>query len=169
MKEVSKTRMIIGTSVMVIGFISPLFIPIVTSADLSTAWKTGLSGALAIGIPEIFMVIAIAIMGKSGYEFIKSKVGNFIHPILPPDQVSLTRYRIGLILFITPLIVGWAFPYLSSHFASLNNFPIWYYVIADLVFISSFFVLGGDFWDKLKRLFKHEDTVNKLVSSTTKS
>lgn len=161
MKEVSKIRMTLGTSILIIGFASPFLIPVVTNSSLSTAWKTGLSGALALGIPEVFMVIAIAIMGKSGYEFIKSKLARFIKPILPPDQVSRTRYRVGLVLFCAPLIVGWILPYLTTHFPELNNLPVWYYVIGDSIFILSFFILGGDFWDKLKGLFTHKIPVNK--------
>jgi hypothetical protein len=30
-----------------------------------------------------------------------------------------------------------------------------YYIAGDLVFLTSFFVLGGDFWDKFSGLFKH--------------
>lgn len=156
MEKVSKTRFAIGTSVFVLGFASPLFIPFVTSSSLSVAWKSGLSGFLALGIPEIFMLIAIAIMGKSGYEFLKAKLGRFIKPLLPSDKVSLLRYRIGLILFCTPLLAGWVLPYLRPHLSFLTNLSVWYYILGDIIFVISLFVLGGDFWDKLRSLFNHK-------------
>jgi hypothetical protein len=43
----------------------------VTASKLSSQWKTLLSGALAFGIPEIGTILAIAIMGKSGFETMK--------------------------------------------------------------------------------------------------
>ena len=32
---------------------------------------------------------------------------------------------------------------------------LWWHVGGDVVFFSSLFVLGGDFWDKLRALFVH--------------
>ena len=33
---------------------------------------------------------------------------------------------------------------------------LWVNVIGDLMFLASFFVLGGEFWDKVRALFLHE-------------
>ena len=157
---ISKTRLYLGVLVFIIGFTSPLFIPFVTNSDLSIEWKTGISGFLAFGIPEIFMVAAISIMGKSGYEFLKSKFITTIKPLAPKDEVSLTRYRIGLIMFSLPLLLGWTTPYLSHFFPFIKTIPYWYYIIGDVIFLISLFVLGGDFWDKLSALFKHSAKVS---------
>jgi hypothetical protein len=35
----------------------------------------------------------------------------------------------------------------------MHKVPLWAYIVSDLVFVSSFFILGGDFWDKLRGLF----------------
>jgi hypothetical protein len=32
---------------------------------------------------------------------------------------------------------------------------MWWHVGGDVVFVTSLFVLGGDFWDKLRSLFVH--------------
>lgn len=157
--ESSKSRLIIGATVLVIGFMSPLLIPFIVASDLSDTHIKIISALLAFGIPELFMIIAVAIMGKQGYEFIKEKVFKYLKRFAPSDSVSLTRHRIGLIFFCTPLIIGVLQPYLSQYFIIFKSAPIWTTIILDLLFISSLFVLGGDFWDKLRGLFRHKTKV----------
>lgn len=65
-------RLRLGTIIFVASFCSPILIPLVTSSNLNTEWKTALSGLLAFGIPELGAIIAVAIMGKPGFEMIKS-------------------------------------------------------------------------------------------------
>ena len=155
--QISKIRIILGASILVIGFTSPLLIPLVTGTSWSVGIKTTISGLLAFGIPEVFMLIAIAVMGKQGYEFIKVKVFKYLKQFAPADKVSLTRYRIGLFMFSLPLIIGWLQPYLGHYFTFLSNLPVWQYVVGDSIFFASFFVLGGDFWDKFSSLFKYSN------------
>ena len=71
--QIPKGRLILGVSILVIGFMSPLLILLVTGTSWSVGIKTTISGLLAFGIPEVFMLIAIAVMGKQGYEYIKTK------------------------------------------------------------------------------------------------
>jgi hypothetical protein len=153
----SNGRLILGASILVIGFLSPLLIPLVTKTAWSIGLKTTISGLLAFGIPEIFMLIAVAVMGKAGYEYIKGIALKYLKRFAPADKVSLTRYRIGILMFTTPLLYGWLQPYLGHYFPVLNDLPLWQYIIGDTIFISSFFVLGGNFWDKLSGLFKYSN------------
>ena len=159
--QVSKARLILGISILAIGFLSPLLIPLVTSTSWSVGVKTTVSGLLAFGIPEVFMLIAVAVMGKRGYEFIKGKAFKYLKRFAPADTVTLTRYRIGLIMFSLPLLIGWLQPYLGHYITFLNQLPVWQYVFGDFIFFASFFVLGGDFWDKFSGLFKHSVKVSK--------
>ena len=140
---------------------SPLLIPLVTGTSWSVGVKTTVSGLLAFGIPEVFMLIAVAIMGKQGYEYIKEKAFKYLKRFAPPDTVTLIRYRIGLAMFSLPLLLGWLQPYLGHYFNFLNQLPVWQYVVGDIIFFTSFFVLGGDFWDKFSGLFKHGIKVNR--------
>ena len=159
--EISKPRLILGGVILVVGFMSPLLIPLVTATDWSIGIKTTFSGLLAFGIPEVFMLIAVAVLGKQGYEFLKAKALRYLKQFAPSDSVSLVRYRIGLIMFSFSLLVGWVQPYLGHYFSFLTELPLWSYILGDIIFISSFFVLGGDFWDKLSGLFKHSVKVVK--------
>ena len=80
-------RFPVGLSILIVGFISPVFIPLVTASSLSTAWKTALSGLLAAGIPEVFSIVAIAIMGKPGFNYVKGRLFAFL------KKQFLLRYK----------------------------------------------------------------------------
>jgi len=159
--ETSRSKLILGGVILVVGFMSPLLIPFVVGSDLAISYKKILSGLLAFGIPELFMLIAVAVMGKEGYEFIKDKALKYLKRFAPSDEVSLVRYRIGLVMFSFPIIFGIAQPYLGQYFSFFKEFPLGFTITTDVLFISSFFVLGGDFWDKLSRLFKYNVKVEK--------
>ena len=149
-------RFRLGLTILIVGWLSPLLIPLVTRTALATEWKTIISGLLAVGIPEVLTVAAIAIMGKSGYNLIKERIFSFFKKHGPPDRVSLTRYRIGLAMFVLPIVFGWLGPYGAHQIPGYEAYRFTVNVIGDVMLISSLFVLGGDFWDKVRALFIYE-------------
>lgn len=161
--------MISGAMIFIIGVLSPVFIPLVVTSGLPEWLIAILSGLLAFGIPELFMIIAVAILGKDGFVFLRSKLGKFLKPLAPPDEVSKIRYNVGLVLFSLPLIFAFLLPYLDLHFHFLEDIPFHFNLISDLMLISSVFVLGGNFWDKLRALFIHRAKVILPENSTTKT
>ena len=69
-----------------------------------------------------------------------------------PDEVSPMRYRIGLVMFCLPLLKSG-----SSHVApQLVGNHVWVDLLMGLMLIASVFVLGGNFWDKIRALFFRE-------------
>ena len=148
-------RFRVGVAIFVAGFAAPLAIPLVTSSDLPTAWKTAVSGALAVGVPEIAMVVVAAVMGREGFARLKNQFGRFLRKYGPPEQVGRTRYRMGLVMFTLPLLLAWLGPYLGHHVPGYGGHRLLWAIGGDLVFVASFFVLGGEFWDKLRALFVH--------------
>ena len=94
-------------------------------------------------------------MGKAGFAELKRRMGRVQRRYGPPDTVGLTRYRVGLAMFAAPLVLGWLGPYLRDHLLHYDAQPLLWSVSGDLVFLASFFVLGGDFWDKIRALFVH--------------
>jgi hypothetical protein len=154
-EKINKTRMVVGAIIFITGFLAPLTIPLVTRSDLSVAWKTTLSGLLMAGIPELFMVITVAILGKEGFQFLKGKVMNFLKKHGPPQRVSPTRYKIGLVMFSLPLLLAWLLPYLEHHFTAMEPMPMYIHLGGDVLLLISLFVLGGEFWDKIRALFTH--------------
>jgi len=154
--EQSGWRFRAGIVVLVVGWLSPLLVPVVVATDLPTEWKTVLSGFLMVGIPEVFTVAAIAILGKSGFNLIKERIFSFLKRHGPADEVGRTRYRIGTVMFVVPILFGWLAPYGPDRMLGHEVQNLWLNIVTDLMFISSFFVLGGDFWDKLRALFLRE-------------
>jgi hypothetical protein len=138
-------------------FLTAIACPILGTAILSSnapaPWKAA-AGLLFFPIPEVFDVSAIAILGKPGWEWLKAKLFGALRRAAPPDQVGPTRYRIGLAMFVLPLLMGWLGPYLSGQFPDVAGSRL-FHAAGDLVFLSSFAVLGGDFWDKVRALFVH--------------
>ena len=150
-----RLRFRLGLAILIIGWLSPLSIPIVTGSSLSTEWKSIISGLLALGIPEVFTITAIAIMGKAGYNHIKNTIFRFLKKHGPPDRVSLIRYRIGLVMFVLPVLFGWLGPYGAHRIPGYEAHRFILSLSGDLLFVTSLFVLGGDFWDKIRSLFIH--------------
>ena len=152
-------RLRLGTIIFVVSFCTPALIPLVAGSNLDTEWKTVLSGLLAFGIPELGVIIAVAIMGKPGFEMIRNRLLARLKHFRPAESVSLTRYRIGLVMFCLPLLFGWLEPYVRGFFIESELHWSWSLTL-DLVFIASFFVLGGGFWEKIRTLFLHRESVS---------
>ena len=152
-------RLRLGTIIFVVSFCTPALIPLVAGSNLGTEWKTVLSGLLAFGIPELGAIIAVAIMGKPGFEMLRNRLLARLKHFRPTESVSRTRYRIGLVMFCLPLLFGWLEPYVRGLFIESELHWSWPLTL-DLVFIASFFVLGGGFWGKIRALFLHRESAS---------
>ena len=151
----ARWRFRVGATILVVGFAAPLAIPLVVASALPTPWKTALSGALALGVPEVMMVAAAAVMGRQGFARLKQLIGRFLRKYGPPEVVSRARFRVGLVMFILPLLLAWLGPYLGHHLPGYESRRLVWAIGGDLLFVASLFVLGGEFWDKLRALFVH--------------
>jgi hypothetical protein len=151
----TRGRLLVGAGVLIFGWLCPLFVPLVLGSSLSSEWKTTLSGLLLLGIPEVFTLAAVAILGKSGFEYLKGILYGWLRRLAPPDAVSLARYRAGLVMFLLPLFFSLLSAYVPNLFPGFAAHPMAFAVTGDVIFFASFFVLGGDFWDKIRSLFVH--------------
>jgi hypothetical protein len=152
---VSKTRFVIGGILFVGGFLSPLLLPLVINSDLPGNWKSILSTFLVAGLPEVGMLLAVAVLGKEGFTQLKEMVFSRFRKITEPAAVSVTRYRIGLFMFFIPLLAGLMQPYLVHFFPGFAGDNMQSAIVLDLIFASSFLVLGAEFWGKIHGLFVH--------------
>jgi hypothetical protein len=98
-------------------------------------------------------ISSVAILGKPSYLFIKSKFRHHIARVIKPYHASRLRYNIGLVLFCIPVIPTYIMAYAPMFFSQIFYVRVILNISFDVVFIASLFVLGGDFWDKLKALF----------------
>jgi hypothetical protein len=155
-QPVSRAKFIIGGALFVGGFLSPLLLPLVTSSDLPGNWKAILSTGLVAGLPEVGMLLAVAVLGKQGFAQLKELFFSRFRKITEPSAVSPTRYRIGLLMFFLPLLLGWLQPYLAHFFPLFAEMSLISSLLMDIVFASSFIVLGAGFWEKIRNLFVHD-------------
>jgi len=119
---------------------------------LSASTLATASGIMLVG-GEVLGIIAVAVMGKSGYAYIKNHVFGFLKQYGPPSEVSRTRYTIGLVMFTVPIVFGWLAPYAADLVPGYPGNELTYAVFGDVLLLAGLFVLGGDFWDKLRALF----------------
>jgi hypothetical protein len=149
-------RLKLGVVLFVLSIGLPLLgVPLVAVMGLSARVVATISGVL-LGGSEVLGLIAVAVMGKSGYAYIKNRVFGFLSQHGPPAMVSPTRYTIGLIMFIVPITFGWLSPYVADWVPGYPGNELTYAIVGDLLLVASLFVLGGDFWDKVRALFIHE-------------
>jgi hypothetical protein len=118
----------------------------------SASFKATLWGILFFA-PEVGTLIGAALMGKENYERFKEAAFKFIGHIKPSGGVGKMRYHIGLVMFCVPLLPTYVQAFKPEWLP--DNSPLRWQVkiAADLIFVASLFVLGGDFWDKLHALF----------------
>ena len=153
LKKTPTVRLWTGIIILAVGFLSPLLIPLVLATEWSTGAKSVISGLLAFGIPELFMVVAIGIMGKDGFNYLKRYLSLVLRQYGPPDTVSPIRYNIGLVMFITPLLLSIIAPYFGHKVGFFENSETTIMIVFHIMLILSLFILGGDFWEKLRGLF----------------
>lgn len=152
-------RLKLGVALFVLSILLPVIgVPLVTALGLSAATVATVTGVLLVSA-EVLGIVAVAVMGKPGFAFIKNRVFGFLRQYGPPAEVSRTRYRIGLVMFAVPILFGWVAPYAADMIPGYAENVFTYAIVGDLALLASLFVLGGDFWDKLRALFIHGSRV----------
>jgi hypothetical protein len=148
-------RLKLGIVLFGLSIVLPVLgVTLVAAMGLSAATVATVSGALLAG-SEVLGIVSVALMGKSGYAFIKNRVFGFLKQYGPPAEVGCTRYTIGLVMFAVPIVFGWLTPYAADLVPGYPGNEFTYAIVGDVLLLVSLFVLGGDFWDKLRALFIH--------------
>jgi len=146
-------RIKLGVALLGLSIALPVLgLPLVAAMGLSGTNVATVSGVMLVG-GEVLGILAIAVMGKSGYAYIKNRVFGFLKQYGPPAEVSRSRYTIGLVMFAVPVVFGWLAPYAADLVPGYLGNELTYAIVGDLLLLVSLFVLGGDFWDKLRALF----------------
>ena len=148
-----RPRLVAGALIFIAGFFAPLLVPFVATSGLDAAWKTALSGLLLVGIPEVGMVIAIAILGRPGFEYLKRRIFGLLRRSVPEGPVGPVRHRVGVVLFVLPLLLAFLGPYLGPFVPGYASWTRPLALAGDLTLLTSLFLLGGEFWEKLRSLF----------------
>ncbi len=140
-----------------------------TSSNLPGNWKAILSTGLIAGLPEVGMLLAVAILGKQGFTQLKEMFFSRFRKITEPVAVSQTRYRVGLLMFFMPVLLGLLQPYAEHFFGALKSGSMIPVILSNLVFAASSIVLGAGFWDKIQVLFVHDSGESSAIDNSSHS
>lgn len=156
--RVGPLRWTVAGLLLLLGLLAPAAIPLLKHLGISGAALMALSAGLVFGIPEVFFLLAVAVLGKAGFEQGKRWLYGRLRRLAPPERVGRGRYRVGLVMFALPLLAGWLGPYVAQAWPGIVPTGVAWLAAGDALFILSLFVLGGEFWDKLRALFVHGAT-----------
>lgn len=110
---------------------------------------------------EISFVLSVALLGKPLIHLLKSKIKGSIFGKEGETRlksVGKFRHYVGITMllfasivpyFLTEVLLALGFVEKYGHWALVGLL-----ITGDLLFIASFFVLGGEFWAKVNQLFK---------------
>lgn len=143
-----------GIAIICLILLSWVTVPLAAAADVPGPKIAALTGILFIS-NKILLIVAIAVMGKSGFQQLKRSVFGYVSALAPAAdlEVGPARHRIGLVMFCLPLISSFLEPYVDTLWPGLRPNLWQLQALGDALLIGSFFVLGGNFWDKVRALF----------------
>jgi len=145
-------RFKLGIALFALIPICLLLIPLAVALDVPAGTVAALTGVVFIG-NKLLLVLVIAVMGKSGFQQLKRTLAGHLGALAPAATVGPLRHRIGLVMFCLPLILSALEPYIDHMWPGLRPNKWQLQLLGDIMVVSSVFVLGGDFWGKLRALF----------------
>ncbi len=152
-------RVKLGIGIFAFSILLPLGrIAVAASLGLPGTTMAGVTGAVLV-IAEVLGILAVAVMGEPGFLHMQSRVFRFVKQYGPPREVSRIRYRVGLVMISGPILFVWLFPYFEAWLPGISAHPFPYVIGGDILIAAGLFVLGGDFWDKVRTLFVHSDKI----------
>ncbi len=156
-KEKTTLRFKIGIGFIVLSCVFPLFGMVVPFFGLSTYLTAFLVAFFLVGGPELCLIVGAALSGKKAVQMITEKVKKLFRRG-PPKPVSKCRYIVGLVALLLGNVImflrDYAPPLFHLKVSDLTLLGV--NLVADFIIIISFFILGEQFWEKLKKLFTWE-------------
>ncbi|MFZ5810775.1 MAG: hypothetical protein ACOY4F_01895 [Thermodesulfobacteriota bacterium] len=146
-----------------IGLLVASCIPICTIELVAllplTASQAVIFGAVYLASGEICGLAAVALLGKPFIAAVKEKVLGFFRrkAPAPPRPVGRTRHRVGVALFFASIAPYYAVlaVFLFGHPGESDIRTLLYLLLSgEVLFFASLGVLGGEFWERLRRLFE---------------
>jgi len=145
-------RFKLGIVIIALMFAVWLLIPLAAVMNASAGTIAAITGGIFIA-NKVLLLLAVASMGKAGFRELKGRLFGYVAGFAPSPTVGPRRYRIGLVMFCLPLVSAILKPYIDSIWPGLRPDSWQLELLGDTTLVASFFVLGGNFWDKLRALF----------------
>ncbi|HEY5814358.1 MAG TPA: transporter suffix domain-containing protein [Terrimicrobiaceae bacterium] len=145
-------RFYLGMTALGLSIILPVFAIFVPFLGLSVAQSALVAGLLIAGGPEVMALVAVALLGKQTFRYLLHRIKSFFRAKLLEQPVSKARYFSGLAVSIASWIPLYLYGYLPAIMPG-ENMRIYILAAADLSFVASMFVMGGEFWEKVRKIF----------------
>ena len=140
-----------GVALFILMILLILLIPLAAVSGLPATTVAAVTGMIFVA-NKIILILTVAVMGKSGFQQLKQTVGGYM-PSLTEGTISPTRHVVGLVMFCLPIITAMLEPYIDYLWPELRPNKWQFQVLGDLMLLASIFVLGGNFWGKIRALF----------------
>jgi len=150
-------KYLLGIGLIAFNVLSYIAVALLPFLEISGGTVAAVSGGLIVAA-EIAFLAAVALLGKEFFEKIKVKVKSwFARPAASAQPVSRRRHRAGVLVLLLSFL-----PYFAAEALLLLGYPRAHHtawivsllLASDLLFIAGLFVLGGEFWERLKKLFE---------------
>lgn len=148
-------RFKLGIAIFVLAFASWLLVPVAAALGVPASRIATLTGTLFVA-NKLLLLLVVAVMGKSGFQQLKKMTFGYL---APTTTVGPVRHTVGLVMFSLPIITSFLEPYIDHIAPGLRPNRWEFQLLGDLMFVASFFVLGGNFWDKIRALFVRTERI----------
>jgi hypothetical protein len=151
-------RFVAGVSLIVLACAMPLGALALPLFDLPATHAAALAGILVAGGPEVLILLAAAVLGRENFDRIVGAAQRFVVTAFFSRPVSKPRYYFGVALSLVTMVPVYLAGYVPMLLPTGEG-RIVVLAVADLLFILSIFIMGGEFWGKFRRLFVWEGKV----------
>lgn len=151
-------RFVAGVSVLVLAMVLPLAALFIPLLGLPATQSALIGGALVAGAPEVLILLAVALLGRQNFDLIVGAAKKYFFTTFFSTPVSRERYYVGLAICLLSIVPLYVAGYMPSWMPA-DSGRIALLAMADLAFILSFFIMGGEFWEKVRHLFVWEGKV----------
>jgi hypothetical protein len=126
----------------VLAWILPLFGILVAKLNLSLGAKAVIISLLTVGSPELLGLLAVLCLGKKNLIHLKNKILAWLNRLKPAAPVSRIRYRVGLVMFLVPLVPTYIMVYAPQWLPDYSPQRLYVNLTADFFFLSSLLCRG---------------------------
>ena len=145
----------LGISLFFYSFLPMSIVAILPFLGLTLA-QAGAFAVVFLASGEVAFLCAAALLGKEFLTALKTRIKACFKRPHEPRPISRNRHRCGIALLASsflPHYVMLIYLLFFSHSESEINFLAWTLVAGEAAFMTGLFMLGGDFWERLRQLF----------------
>jgi hypothetical protein len=145
----------LGMSMFLYSFFPLSIVAILPFLGMTLA-QAGAFAVVFLASGEIAFWCAAALLGKEFLTALNKRMKAWFKRTHEPRPISRNQHRFGIALVVAsflPYYVMLIYLLFFSHKESEINFFAWTLVAGEVAFMAGLFILGGDFWDRLKQLF----------------